>query len=144
MSRYANVEAFYADDELRRRSPELDFGVWWRAAGVVYRLTWVEATGELVAVQLTPARAIPFHVLEDNLERVHVPREYAERLVDAAGLTFGVAVVGGEAESVTVLGVVQGRDAVERLLDGWADVCGAPDSVEWVVGRVNDAGLEAP
>lgn len=150
-SRYASVEVFYADDERRRRSPELDFGVWWRdRGGVVYRLSWVEATGELIAVQLTPAQAIPFHVLEDELEAVNVPREYAERVehvAEATGLTVGVigfAVIGGEPGSVYVLGVVHGRDVVERLLDGWAEVCGATGSVGWVVERIRREGLEAP
>jgi hypothetical protein len=147
-SRYSSVEAFYAADERRRRSPELDFGVWWRAAGVVYRLTWVDATGELVAVQLTPARTVSFHVLEDELERVYLPREYAERVElvaeTMAAATFGVAVIGGDPGELTVLGVVRERAVVERLLEGWAEVCGEDNSLAWVVERVRRAGLEAP
>jgi hypothetical protein len=149
-SRYSSVEAFYQADERRRRSPELDFGVWWRAAGVVYRLTWVDATGELIAVQLTPARTIPFHVLEDELERVYLPRKWAERVELVAEQNpelvvgvFGVAVIGGEPDSVTVLGVVRERGVVERLLEGWGEVCGEPDSLAWVVERVRRSGLEA-
>jgi len=48
---------FYSHDELgvrRMRSPELDFGVQWRDAHSwpQYRVSWVEATGEVVAVKL--------------------------------------------------------------------------------------------
>lgn len=149
-SRYPSVEAFYDADERRRLSPELDYGVWWRATGVVHRLTWVEATGELVAVQLTPARSLPFSVLEDELEGLGLPRQFAERVEliverspDLTVGLFGVAVIGGEPGELTVLGVVHGREVVERLLDGWAEVCGEPDSVAWVVERVRRSGLEA-
>jgi len=141
-SRYASVEAFYDADERRRRSPELDFGVWWRAGGAMFRLTWVDETGELIAVQFTPARWVG---LADELESVHVPRIYAERVelvAEQTGLIVGVALVGGTAESVTVLGVVRSRDVVERLLEGWAEVCGEPGSLEWVVERVHRSGLE--
>jgi hypothetical protein len=142
-SRYDSVEAFYDADDRRRWSGEVDFGVWWRAAGVVYRLTWVEATGELVAVQLTPPATIPFSVLEDELEGLGVPRDYAERVELTVGL-FGVAVVGGDPGELSVLGIVREREVVERLLDGWAETCGAPDSLGWVVERVRRYGVEAP
>lgn len=44
-------EDFYKD-EARKRSRELDFGVWWRDGRnyPVYRVTWVEATGEVYAI----------------------------------------------------------------------------------------------
>src|SRR5215475_297665 len=83
---YASVEAFYTGDEQRRTSPELDFGVWWRHAGVVYRLTWVEATGELVAVQLSPPVAV----------RLAAPAR--ELLAPDDGFVvgiFGIGVIGG-------------------------------------------------
>jgi len=49
-------DQFYKDPvlgEARRRSPELDFGVWWREAWAVptYRISWVEDTGEVIAVE---------------------------------------------------------------------------------------------
>lgn len=141
-SRYGSVESFYAADERRRRSPELDYGVWWRAAGALYRLTWVDDTGELIAVQLTPVRWVG---VGDELERVNVPRDYAERVElvgERTGLIVGVAVIGGTPESVTVLGIVHGRDVVERLLEGWTEACGEPESLGWVVERVRRAGLE--
>lgn len=44
---------FYKVDE-RKRSPELDFGVWWRKGTnyPTYRVSWVENTGEVYAVNL--------------------------------------------------------------------------------------------
>jgi hypothetical protein len=60
----------------------------------------------------------------------------------AAGL--GVAVIGGADGAVTVLGVVHDRDVVERLLEGWADICGAEDSLVWVLRQIVDGGVEAP
>jgi hypothetical protein len=127
LSAFESVEAFYAADERRRRSPELDFGVWWRHRGVVYRLSWVEATGELIVVQLSPPRVEPF-AFPINGEGV------------VGGL--GTIVVGGDPETVTIIGRVNGREVVERLLDGWADWCGEQESLAWVLDRVRSCGLE--
>lgn len=130
MQTFPSVEAFYDDDERRLLSPELDFGVWWRRHGVVYRLTWVDRTGELIAVQMSSPTVRPFAVPPGS------------NGATMGGL--GVAVIGGDAGGVTVLGVVHDRDAVERLLEGWADYCGAEDSLVWVLRQIVDAGLEAP
>jgi hypothetical protein len=111
---FESIEAFYRDDEARRLSPELDFGVWWKWRGVVYRLTWLDDTGELIAVQLSApvVRTIPF---------------------DGKSIAYaGVAIIGGEPETVYVLDVIHGRDEIERVLAGWSEVCGEPDSIDWV------------
>lgn len=46
-----NREEFYKN-ETRKKSRELDFGVWWRDGRdwPTYRVTWVADTGEVVAV----------------------------------------------------------------------------------------------
>lgn len=52
--RYPHIEAFYAECEARRRSPEVDFGVLWQYGGwrwPLYRVSWVEATGEFYAIR---------------------------------------------------------------------------------------------
>lgn len=60
-TRYADLEAFYAAAgdadlaELRQRSREVDYGCHWRlkphhGPGLRGRLTWLEATGELIVV----------------------------------------------------------------------------------------------
>jgi hypothetical protein len=122
---YESVDAFYAADRRRATSPELDFGVWWRHAGVIYRLTWVDDTGELIAVQLTRPRVVPFGL---------PPEGYT-----LGGL--GVAVFGGEPQQVTVLATVEGRDQVEQLLDGWGGVCGGDDSLAWVLERIRSVAV---
>lgn len=60
----------------RRLSRELDFGVWWRKkyAYPNYRITWVEATGELISVNLAPGIS-DYEVIgrckgEDNIEKL--------------------------------------------------------------------------
>ena len=55
-----------------------------------------------------------------------------------------MAVFGGDAGNVTVLGIVKGRAVIERLLDGWAEFCGYEDSLVWVLRRVHDCGLAVP
>lgn len=110
MSAFTTLEAFYDLDERRRRSRELDFGVWWRWHRHVYRVTFVEATGELIAVQLSAP---------------HV------QLIPDVGL----AIMAGEPVRVLVLAIVDGEERAEQLLDGWADVCGGADSLAWVAER---------
>lgn len=118
---FESVEAFYADDERRRRSPELDYGVWWRHRGIVYRVTWVEATGELIAVQLSAPRT--------------------QALVDPdKAWPVGIAVIGGTAGSVYLLARLDvPRDELEQRLDGWADVCGGDGSLGWLLDRIGPA-----
>ena len=110
MSAFSSIETFYALDERRRRSRELDYGVWWRWQGSTFRVTLVEATGELIAVQLSAptVRSLP----------------------------FGLALVGGEPLRVLVLAIVDGEELAEQLLDGWAEICGRPDSLGWIAERV--------
>lgn len=50
--RFDTLEGFYTADERRRRSGEVDFGVWWTLPNshVTWRVSWVADTGELYAV----------------------------------------------------------------------------------------------
>jgi hypothetical protein len=52
--RFSSLARFYAADERRLRSRELDVGLWWReqAEGPLHRAAWVADTGELYLVQL--------------------------------------------------------------------------------------------
>ncbi len=53
---YADLDEFYAADPRREVSPEVDFGVMWRGgddALASYRVSWVEATGELYIYRMT-------------------------------------------------------------------------------------------
>lgn len=52
--RYESLKAFYAGDERRARSVEVEFGAAWRtddSAKGAWRAVWVEDTGELVIVK---------------------------------------------------------------------------------------------
>lgn len=117
---YDDTATFFADDPRRERSGEADFGVWWReqAAFPVWRVSWVEETGEVYAICL-----------------------------HGGGIDAGrnaVAVAAGEPTGrVEVLGVIPADlDAsvpyahVEAALDGWADQCGKRDSLTWVRQRI--------
>ena len=54
-----HYEDFMADPA-RARSPEVDFGAWWRhehdPGGYPWRVSWIERTGELYAVEMRPGR----------------------------------------------------------------------------------------
>jgi hypothetical protein len=56
---YESLARFYAADERRIGSRELDVGLWWREAldGPLHRAAWVSDTGELYLVRLGPASA---------------------------------------------------------------------------------------
>lgn len=53
---WINIEGFYADDERRRRSGEVDYGVMWTTDAYHwprYRVSYVIDTGELYALCLS-------------------------------------------------------------------------------------------
>lgn len=54
MKTYPNIEAFYSENEARRRSGEADYGVWWTNPGRRdhWRVSYIQATGEVYAVRL--------------------------------------------------------------------------------------------
>jgi len=118
---YDDLATFYADDPRRERSPEHDYGVWWRDAEdfPVWRVTWVEETGEV----------------------------YTIRLQDGGAYTAGPGTIGVTAGDPTgrveVLGVIASEetdlDHAEQgveALEGWAERCGERDSLGWVRARV--------
>lgn len=118
-----DIEQFYSADERRRRSAEVEFGTnWFDAKGSRYEISWVEDTGELYAMlELTPEADTwtPFGDVE-------VEDTAVDTLV------------------VTLLGIVPTREAVEQLLEGWADHMSDPDGVHWVAERLRSAGIARP
>jgi hypothetical protein len=44
---YSSLSRFYAADELRHGSSEVDLGLRWRSSGATFRAAWVQATGEV-------------------------------------------------------------------------------------------------
>jgi hypothetical protein len=116
LATFADEEAFFRADERRRRSGESDYGVWWRdELGAVWRVSFVHATGEVYALHQGPPTMTPMGrdlVMVSASAGVDGPL-----LVLAAGLT--------EAET-------------EARLEGWAEMCGRPNSLGWIRERLGE------
>ena len=111
-----DIEEFYAADERRRHSAELEFGRDWSDAGRRCEVSWVEDTGEL----------------------------YLMREPDGAvvGDAFGDMVVRHVSEhdlGVEILGVVPGRDAISAVMSGWEQQMRKPDGIAWLRDRIDSA-----
>ncbi len=121
-SRYAqgvNIEEFYAEDERRRASVEIELGRDWRdAKGVRYELSWVQDTGELYTMR----EPVP-GAYEDPFGDIYVDAEDLDGLV------------------VRKLGIVTSHERVEEILVGWPEAMVDPDGVEWIIGRLRGAGV---
>jgi hypothetical protein len=114
-----NIEDFYAADERRRASTEIELGRDWRDVnGTRYELTWVEDTGELYLMrEPTPS------VYEDVLGDYDVDSSNVDELV------------------VSLLGIVSSHEHVEEILAGWPEAMAAPEGIEWLAGRLRGAGV---
>jgi hypothetical protein len=124
-----DIEAFYAADERRRSSAEIELGQDWHdAQGVRYELSWIEDTGELyVMAEATPAGFVdPFG---DQLEPFG-------RWLGASVPTSSLV--------VRILGRIPTREGMERLLEGWEQAMGQPDSTKWIAERLRADGVEPP
>ena len=111
-----DIEEFYAADERRRQSAELEFGREWHDEAGRAEVSWIEDTGEL-----------------------YLMREPAANVV---GDAFGDMVVRGVSEhdlGVNVLGLVKGRDSIAAVMSGWEQAMGRPDGVAWLRDRVAHA-----
>ena len=111
-----DIEEFYAADERRRHSAELEFGRDWTDAGLRCEVSWVEDTGEL-----------------------YLMREPDGGVV---GDAFGDMVVRHVSEhdlGVEILGVIEGRDAISAVMSGWEQQMQKPDGVAWLRDRVDTA-----
>lgn len=118
-----DLDEFYASDERRRQSAEVELGRSWHdARGARYELSWVEDTGE-----------------------VYVMREPESSM--AWSTPFGdwmTASLPDEALTVRVVGHVGSRVELERVLAGWPEAMSAPDSIRWALGALRQAGAQAP
>lgn len=114
-----DIEEFYAQDERRRRSAEIELGTEWKDVdGVRYELSWVADTGEL-----------------------YVMREpSAPMSEDPFGDVYPRSVPVGEI-TVAVIGWIPDQSTLERIFDGWQDAMTESNSVSWVAGRLREHGV---
>ncbi|HET6793052.1 MAG TPA: hypothetical protein VFH45_01340 [Acidimicrobiales bacterium] len=115
-----DIEEFYAADERRRASEELELGREWHdAKGVRYELSWVADTGELYIM-----REPVMGVWEDPF-----------------GDVWQVPGMSTSDMTVAVLGVVPERSDLERALTGWEGAMPGADSITWLRDRLHEAGI---
>ena len=115
-----DIEAFYEADERRRASAEIELGQEWHDShGNRYELSWIEDTGELY-VMTEPRASIGTVPQFDFWEASSLP---------VSSLT------------VVLLGQIGAREDVERILAGWEEAMGQPDSLTWIVDRLRAAGV---
>ena len=111
-----DIEAFYAEDERRRQSAELEFGRDWRDAGGRCEVAWVADTGEL-----------------------YLMREPSGGVVGDAFGDMRAMAVSEHALGVEVLGVIAGRPAIDGVMSGWEQAMPRDDGVAWLRDRVAHA-----
>ncbi len=116
-----NIEQFYAQDERRRRSEEIELGTEWHdAQGARYELSWVADTGELY-VMSEPGVPMTEDLFGD-VYRSDVP-------VDEI--------------AVAIVGWVPERRAMEEALAGWEEAMAGPGSLAWISERLRARGVPA-
>lgn len=158
---YDDLETMLADRGVVRRDDgsfaedSYDYGVWWRGDdGRTYRLTWVggrmredEAkAGELYLVRLDGPRYGTIRrselggsmAVEDHLDVLSAGT--------ASGRVEVLCVIApacnDEHESIFDRERGSPNDparTVEEILEGWAEVCGSENSVDWVRERAREA-----
>jgi hypothetical protein len=111
-----DIEEFYAADERRRHSAELEFGRDWSDAGRRCEVSWVEDTGELYLMR-EPDGAVVGDAFGDMVVR-HVSEHDLE---------------------VEIVGVIPGRDAIGAVMSGWEQQMPKPDGVAWLRDRIDTA-----
>jgi hypothetical protein len=114
-----DIEDFYAADERRRRSEEIELGTEWRDAdGARYELSWIADTGELYVMR-EPGVAMTSDPFGD-LYRSQLPMESV---------------------TVAVVGWIADRSEMEAVLDGWESAEPEPNGIAWLADRLNRRGV---
>jgi len=123
-----DIEEFYEADPRRRSSAEIELGREWRDEhDVRYELNWVEDTKELYVMR----EPVPYE-WATPFGGVHVRGTHDVDQAEVDGMT------------VSVLGTVDSRDELERILDGWEEAMAGDDSVSWLVDRLRGKGVLGP
>ena len=114
-----DIEQFYAQDERRRSSEEIELGTdWYDSAGARFELSWVADTGELY---LMSEPGVP--LAEDGFGDVYKPNLPVDEI------------------SVAVVGWLPDRSSMEDVLHGWEEAMVEPNSVSWVADRLRTRGV---
>jgi hypothetical protein len=114
-----DIEEFYAADERRRRSEEIELGTDWHDdRNVRYEVSWVADTGELY-VMAEPNASVSVDLFGDTYES-QVPTS-----------SVTVAVVGWMAD----------RARMEQVLDGWQTAMATANSVSWLTDRLRQQSV---
>jgi hypothetical protein len=111
-----DLEEFYAADERRRRSAELEFGRDWNDENGRWGASWIEDTGELYLMR-EPSAGVWGDAFGDMRAR-----PVSEHALD-----------------IEVLGVVPGRAGIESVMSGWEQKMLEPDGIAWLRDRVQHA-----
>jgi hypothetical protein len=143
MKTFASIEEFYRDNETRRHVMEHDLGVWWKDdGGSNWRVTWVDGTGEVYALRLGPTRVqrTPLFIGGETI----MIQGSGDPSLEGPLVVLGV-IPPSEGECIRAFcsGNFHGMDCpadpafkVEQVLDGWAEICGEPGSLNWVREKV--------
>jgi hypothetical protein len=111
-----DIEEFYAADERRRKSAELEFGRDWNDANARSGVSWIEDTGE-----------------------IYVMREPTAAVTGSGAGDLELVPMSEDGLVVEVLGVVPGRPAVEGVMSGWEQKMRDADGIAWLRDRIEHA-----
>lgn len=116
-----NIQEFYAEDDRRRSSEEVTFGLDWTLQGdetVRYGLHWVEGTGEIYVLRRPE--------LPVDVSPSHGSYGFPLRAAD-------------DAYEVFVLGTADSRETLTDAIEGWESAMPRRNSVQWIRQRLYDA-----
>src|SRR5579872_3370024 len=111
-----NLDQFYDQDDRRRQSEEVEFGIGWSDSNIRHHsfdIYWVRDTGEVYSMTRPPIK-----------EWRHFSEDANEDELDVEDMT------------VEVLAVVPDEDKVTELLDGWEDHVREENSLAWAKARL--------
>lgn len=114
---FQDIEEFYSDNEERRFSGEADYGVWWKSGHEDH------SSYRISYVEKTGE----IYIVEEGFKN--------------KGFIALLAIVPPDNRE----GGLYYR-TLETILEGWADMCGKPNGIEWVKERlrpysINDVGV---
>ena len=156
-----DIEEFYDADPRRRSGEDRQFGLGWSDTAderSLWDLYWNSGSGELYLMRkpvVDPLVGWTGYALEDNARAVsrieHRILGAAQHLIHPRQIR---AKTGEESEDynkealtedleVEVLGVIPDGGRVDRVLAGWEDAMGQPDSLSWLRARLSAEGVTA-